>query len=87
MTANAQPIALNKIPREGKEESQFQIVLRRFMRHRLAVASLIVIILMVIAALLAPYISPFPRDAIDIAVSSWPARHGRQRGAGAPAWR
>ena len=76
MTANAQPIALNKIPREGKEESQFQIVLRRFMRHRLAVASLIVIILMVIAALLAPYISPFPRDAIDIAVSSRPGPPG-----------
>ncbi len=76
MTANAQPIALNKIPREGKEISQFQIVLRRFMRHRLAVASLIVIILMVIAALLAPYISPFPRDAIDIAVSSRPGPPG-----------
>ncbi|GIK76076.1 MAG: ABC transporter permease [Chloroflexota bacterium] len=76
MTANAQPIALNKIPREGKEESQFQIVLRRFMRHKLAVASLIVIVIMVIAALLAPYISPFPRDAIDIAVSSRPGPPG-----------
>lgn len=76
MTANAEPIALKKIPREGKEESQFQIVLRRFMRHRLAVASLIVIIVMVIAALLAPYISPFPRDAIDIAVSSRPGPPG-----------
>ncbi|MFN3331185.1 MAG: ABC transporter permease [Caldilinea sp.] len=82
MTANAQPIALNKIPREGKEESQFQIVLRRFMRHKLAVASLIVIIVMVIAALLAPYISPFPRDAIDIAVSSRPGPPGTVGSAG-----
>ena len=38
MTASAQPIAVSKIPREGKEESQFQIILRRFMRHKLAVA-------------------------------------------------
>lgn len=76
MTASAQPVALSKIPREGKEESQFQIVFRRFLRHKLAVASLIVIVIMVIAALLAPYISPFPRDAIDIAVSSRPGPPG-----------
>jgi peptide/nickel transport system permease protein len=82
MTANAQPIALNKIPHEGKEESQVQIVLRRFMRHKLAVASLIVIVVMVIAALSAPYISPFPRDAIDIAVSQRPGPPGTVGSAG-----
>jgi peptide/nickel transport system permease protein len=76
MTANAQPIAINKIPREGKEESQFQIVLRRFMRHRLAVAGVVVIIIIFLAALMAPFISPFPRDAIDIAVSSRPGPPG-----------
>ncbi len=76
MTANAQPIAINKIPREGKEESQFRIVLRRFMRHKLAVAGVIVIIVIFLAALLAPFISPFPRDAIDIAVSSRPGPPG-----------
>lgn len=76
MTATAQPIALDKIPREGREESQLQIVMRRFLRHRLAVASLIFIIIMFIAALLAPVIAPFPRDAIDIAVTARPGPPG-----------
>ena len=76
MTATAQPIALDKIPREGREESQLQIVMRRFLRHRLAVASLIFIIIMFIAALLAPVIAPFPRDAIDIAGTARPGPPG-----------
>lgn len=76
MAATAQPIALDRIPREGREESQFQIVMRRFLRHRLAVASLIFIIIMFVAALLAPIISPFPRDAIDIAVTARPGPPG-----------
>jgi peptide/nickel transport system permease protein len=82
MTANAQPIAISKIPREGKEESQFQIVLRRFMRHKLAVAGVIVIVVIFLAAMLAPFISPFPRDAIDIAVSSRPGPPGTVGSAG-----
>ncbi|MCB0049280.1 MAG: ABC transporter permease, partial [Caldilinea sp.] len=53
MTATAEPLAVAKIPREGKEESQFQIVLRRFMRHKLAVAGVVVIVVMFIGALLA----------------------------------
>ena len=75
-TADAQPLATAKIPREGKEESQFAIVMRRFRRHRLAVISLVVIIIMFVLALLAPIIAPFPRDAVDIAVSSRPGPPG-----------
>jgi len=75
-TADAQPLATAKIPREGKEESQFSIVMRRFRRHRLAVISLVVIIIMFVLALLAPFIAPFPRDAVDIAVSQRPGPPG-----------
>ena len=82
MTATAEPIAVAKIPREGKEESQVQIVLRRFMRHKLAVAGVVVIVIMFFGALLAPYIAPFPRDAVDIAVSSRPGPPGTMSSAG-----
>lgn len=82
MTAAAQPIAVDKIPREGKEESQLQIVGRRFRRHRLAVISLFVIAFMFALALLAPVIAPFPRDAVDIAVSARPGPPGTMSSAG-----
>lgn len=75
-TADAKPLATAKIPREGKEESQFAIVMRRFRRHRLAVISLFVIAIMFILALLAPVIAPFPRDAVDIAVATRPGPPG-----------
>ena len=75
-SAAAAPKAIAKIEREGKEESQFRIVMRRFARHRLAVISLVVIIIMFVLALLAPLIAPFPRDQIDIAVSSRPGAPG-----------
>jgi peptide/nickel transport system permease protein len=75
-TADAQPLATAKIPREGKEESQFAIVMRRFRRHKLAVISLFVIVIMFVLALLAPWIAPFPRDAVDIAVSQRPGPPG-----------
>ena len=73
-TADVSSLATAKIPREGKEESQFALVMRRFRRHKLAVISLVVIMIMFVMALLAPIIAPFPRDAIDIAVSSRPGK-------------
>jgi peptide/nickel transport system permease protein len=42
-----------------KEESQFVVVLRRFLKHRLAVAGLIVVTVFVLAAIFAPWISPY----------------------------
>ena len=75
-TADAKPLVTVNIPREGKEESQFRIVMRRFRRHKLAVVSLVFIIIMFVLALLAPVIAPFPRDAIDIAVATRPGPPG-----------
>jgi peptide/nickel transport system permease protein len=85
-TADAQPLATAKIPREGKEESQFSIVMRRFRRHKLAVISLVVISIMFTLALLAPIIAPFPRDAVDIAVATRPGPPGTLSSTGEMHW-
>ena len=53
-------------PVERPVESQWSIVRRRFLRHRMAVSSLILLIVLFGASLLAPWIAPFPRDAIDL---------------------
>lgn len=50
-----------------KPASQWSIVLRRFRRHRLAMAALLVLLLIFIASLLAPVLAPFPRDATGLA--------------------
>ena len=42
-----------------KHESSFSLIMRRFMRHKLAVVSLIVLTLIILAALLAPVIAPY----------------------------
>ncbi|MCS6847556.1 MAG: ABC transporter permease [Anaerolineae bacterium] len=55
----ARPIAL------AKPEGQWTIVLRRFRRHRLAIISLMFIIVVFIASLITPLIAPFPRDAVN----------------------
>lgn len=59
-----------------RDESQFSIVARRFMRHRLAVFSLILILVIFIASLLAPWITTYPRDAVDVATNVRPAPPG-----------
>ncbi len=45
-------------------ESYLQTVLRRFKRHKLAMISLVVVIVLGLAALLAPIIAPYDPDAI-----------------------
>jgi peptide/nickel transport system permease protein len=50
-----------------EEESQFRVVLRRFRRHRLAMAATIVTGLIFLVAALAPVISPYDPYEIDIA--------------------
>jgi peptide/nickel transport system permease protein len=40
-------------------------ILRRFTRHRLALAGLVIIVILVLGAALAPWIAPFDPDAID----------------------
>lgn len=77
MTATtAAPTAIKKIEREGKEESQFRIIMRRFRRHRLAMISLWVISIIILLSLLAPVIAPFPRDLPDLGVSQRPGPPG-----------
>jgi peptide/nickel transport system permease protein len=45
-------------------ESQWQIVIRRFRHHRMAMIGLAVLLLMIIASIFAPVITPFDRDKI-----------------------
>lgn len=59
-----------------KEESQFAVVAKRFLRHRLAVFSLIMIALIFTASLLAPVITVYPRDTVDVATNARPAPPG-----------
>jgi peptide/nickel transport system permease protein len=59
-----------------KEESQLAIVLRRFMRHRLAVFSVFLILFIFTASLLAPWITTYPRDAVDVSSPARPAPPG-----------
>jgi peptide/nickel transport system permease protein len=59
-----------------KEESQFAVVVRRFLRHHLAVLSLILIGMIFVASLLAPVITSYPRDTVDVATSARPAPPG-----------
>ncbi len=60
----------------SKEDSQLTIVLRRFLRHRLAVFSAILILFIFTASLLAPVITTYPRDTVDVATSARPAPPG-----------
>jgi peptide/nickel transport system permease protein len=45
-------------------DSQWRLVLRRFLRHRLAIISLAVLVVIFGASIFAPVIAPFPRDEI-----------------------
>ncbi len=66
MTVTAQ---LDKLDAESvtiEERSPFQIVLRRFVRHRLAMVSLAVMVLIFIVTILAPYITSFKVDELNV---------------------
>ena len=55
-------------------ESYLQTVFRRFRRHHLAMASLVVLFVLVGSALLAPWIAPYDPDAIVGTFSGAPCR-------------
>ncbi len=59
---NGQPEQAGK--KDLTHESYYQTVFRRFRRHRLALVSLVVLLLLCAAALLAPLIAPYDPDAI-----------------------
>ena len=76
MTTAAGALPIKKATQAAKEESQFSVVLKRFMRHRLAVFSVFLIVLIFGASILAPFITSFPRDAVDISAPNRPAPPG-----------
>lgn len=62
-TTTAVPVEdVNRAP----SESQWQIVVRRFRKHKIAVASLILLAIIVVISALAPVIAPFPRDTPNL---------------------
>jgi peptide/nickel transport system permease protein len=66
MTVSAK---LEKLDSESvtiEERSPFQVVMRRFVRHRLAMASSAVMVVIFIVTLLAPYITSFKIDEINV---------------------
>jgi len=48
-----------------KPEGQWSIVLRRFRKHKLAMISLVFILVVFLASLVTPIIAPFPRDDVN----------------------
>ena len=76
MTASTRTIGPSSRAEDATQESQFIVVFRRFRRHRLAVLSSIALLFIFVASLLAPVITTFPRDAIDVSSSQRPAPPG-----------
>jgi peptide/nickel transport system permease protein len=76
MTASARTIGPANRAEDATTESQLKVVFRRFRRHRLAVVSSILLLIIFVASLLAPVITTFPRDAIDVSSSQRPAPPG-----------
>jgi peptide/nickel transport system permease protein len=50
--------------------TQWQLFRRRFLRHRLAVASMIVLILLYVACFTAQWIAPFPKNQQDLLIGA-----------------
>ncbi len=82
MTTLARPLLTKDKAHEEKQESQFLVVVRRFRRHKLAVISLALIAFIFVVSLLAPVLTPFARDHIDLSSSIRPAPPGTRDAAG-----
>ena len=62
---------------EVEARSQWTLARRRFFRHRLAVASLVVLVVILLAGALAPWVAPYPFDGYDINnLEAGPTLHG-----------
>lgn len=86
MATAAGALPTTRKPVESKPESQFQVVLRRFLRHRMAVVSVFIIVFLLLVSIFAPVITTFPRDLIDISSSARPAAPGVMDNAGRIHW-
>jgi peptide/nickel transport system permease protein len=49
----------------GKEESNLRVIMRRFLKHKLAVAGLIIFSLIVLVAVFAPLLAPYSPTAVQ----------------------
>ncbi len=50
---------------QGREQSYSELVWARFRRHRLAMTGLIILSLLILVAVFAPWIAPYPQEYID----------------------
>ena len=66
MTAIPRVVALSAEPKIKAEESPWRLVLRRFARHKLAMASVFVIIAIFVISLFAAQISPFEPNLLAV---------------------
>ncbi len=62
MTVATEPVVVERT------RSQWEIVARRFLRHRLAVAGLAILVVLLICCFGAPLIAPYPQNAQDLAL-------------------
>ncbi|MCX6044474.1 MAG: ABC transporter permease [Chloroflexi bacterium] len=76
MAAGAGTISIQPKLETKRQESQFAIVLRRFIRHRLAVISCFLIVLIFGASLLAPVLAPFSPTRLDGTLGGQPRPPG-----------
>ena len=60
-----------------RAEGFWPMLIRRFLRHRLAVFGLIVLLLLALVALLAPYIAPYTFDGQDLNIIGQPQAPSR----------
>jgi peptide/nickel transport system permease protein len=65
MAASSPAITAEDLASEHSE-SQWEIIFKRFRRHRMAVICLVILAIVLIASLLAPLLAPFPRDTIEL---------------------
>ncbi|MBI3161959.1 MAG: ABC transporter permease [Chloroflexi bacterium] len=66
MTATAQIQKLDVEAITIEERSPFQVVMRRFVRHRLAMISMAVMLIVFLITILAPFIAPYEIDAVNV---------------------
>lgn len=65
MATTSPATTFDELP-QTRAEGQWAIVLKRFRRHTPAMISLVVLIVIFLASMLAPVIAPFPRDQRDL---------------------
>jgi peptide/nickel transport system permease protein len=66
MTVNAPVAVLDADKITLKEESPFQLIVRRFRRHKLAMISLFVMIAIFLLSIFAPWIAPFKPQELNV---------------------